>query len=75
MGKVGAYHLKAEHKDSYKLIEHIRFIHNENALECISHSDTENEFTWVCIHLKKRINLVTYEKILKNLECWGLRMI
>ena len=75
MGRVGQYHLKAVHKEAWKLIRHIRFLVNQKALKQISHEGTEDDFTYVCIILKSRVSLATFAQIEQNLKGSGLKMI
>lgn len=72
--KIGQYHLKVEHKEAYKLIKHIRFLHNSRYLKQISHEGTENGKTVVCIMIRD----ISYEKhgiIQKNLAISELVII
>ena len=75
MTKIGQYHLMAPHRDSWKLIQHIRFLINEGALKQISHEGTESGKTFVCIILKSRVSLSKFMLIERNLAGLGLEMI
>ncbi len=75
MGKIGQYHLRAPHKEAWKLIRHIRVLVNMKALKQISHEGTEDGDTYTCIILRDRVTIETFERIEKNLEGLGLKMI
>lgn len=76
MSPVGQYHLKVPYADSWKLIRHIRFLHNGGYLKQISHEGTEEGQTVVCILIKSsRISLAKYALLEGNLKGLGLVMI
>jgi len=74
MSKIERYHLKVKHEEAYKLIQHIRFLHNSKYLKQISHEGTEGDDTYVCIVLKA-LSLWKHEVIKENLDSLGLIMI
>jgi len=69
------YHLKAPFNESYKLIRHIRFIHNLGILAKISHEDVEDGYTFVCIILKSNTTIGNHAIAMSNLESMGLKAI
>lgn len=69
------YHLKCPFKDSYKLIRHIRMLHNEGILDKISHEGTEDDDTYVCIMLKSTTTLKKHGLAMHRLAVMGLKPI
>ena len=69
------YHLKCPFEDSYKLIRHIRRLHNEGILKKISHEGTEDGDTYVCIMLKSTTTLKKHALAMHNLDELGLKAI
>lgn len=73
--KVRAYHLRVKHEEAWKLIQHIRFLHNSRYLQQISHEGTENGDTYVCINIRDRLSQEKHNIIKANLDSLGLVMI
>ena len=69
------YHIKAPHAESYKLIQHIRFLINEKALKMIGHEGSEDGYTYANLYLKPKISLKMHEKAMKHLDSLGLKAI
>ena len=69
------YHLRCPFKDSYKLIKHIRMLHNEKILDKISHEGTEDGDTYVCIMLKSSTTLGKHSLVMRRLAEMGLKAI
>ena len=69
------YHLRCPFEDSYKLIRHIRMLHNEKILEKISHEGAEDGDTYVCIMLKPATTLEKHVLAMHRLAEMGLKAI
>ena len=74
MAKIGQYHLRVKHEEAWKLIQHIRFLHNARYLKQISHEGVEGEDTYVCIILK-RLSQEKHDIIKRKFGSLGLVMI
>lgn len=75
MNRIERYHLKVKHEDSFKLIQHIRFLHNSKYLKQISHEGITQDETFVCIILKDRLSINRHKIIKRNLDSLELVMI
>ncbi|MCK4267078.1 MAG: hypothetical protein KAX31_07330 [Thermoplasmata archaeon] len=75
MVKIRQYHLKVKHEEAWKLIQHIRFLHNSRYLKQVSHEGVEGEDTYVCIIIRDRLSQEKHDIIKSNLDSLGLVMI
>ena len=64
------YHIKAPYAESYKLITHIRSIHNKGVLKKIGHEGSEDGFTYCNIYLKPHSKYIEWAH--ENLKSLGL---